>query len=159
MRFPQVTGSNLLRRKVTLPDDLQGEFNILFIAFQQWHQALVDSWVPMARQLEQSFPGVQFYELPVIYKMNFFSQTFLNEGMRAGIPNPTTRQKTITLYIDKKAFRQALDIPDEDTIWVLVLDRQGNVLWRIDGAYSQEKGDALFKAIQEYSAVNRTASS
>jgi len=159
MRFPQVTGSNLLRRKVTLPDDLQGELNILFIAFQQWHQALVDSWVPMARQLEQSFPGVQFYELPVIYKMNFFSQTFLNEGMRAGIPNPTTRQKTITLYIDKKAFRQALDIPDEDTIWVLVLDRQGNVLWRTDGAYSQEKGDALFKAVQENSDMNKSVSS
>jgi hypothetical protein len=159
MRFPQVTGSNLLRQKVTLPDDLQGDLNILLMALHQWQQAWVDSWIPFARQIEQSFPGVQFYELPVIYKMNFFSQTFLNEGMRAGIPNPTTRQKTITLYIDKKAFRQALDIPDEDTIWVLVLDRQGNVLWRIDGAYSQEKGDALFKAIQEYSAVNRTASS
>ena len=159
MRFPQVTGSNLLRQKVTLPDDLQGDLNILLIAFHRWQQTWVDSWIPFARQIEQSFPGVMFYELPVIYKMNFFSQTFLNEGMRAGIPNPTTRQKTITLYIDKKAFRQALDIPDEDTIWVLVLDRQGNVLWRIDGAYSQEKGDSLFKAIQEYSAVNRTASS
>ncbi len=159
MRFPQVTGSNLLRQKVTLPDDLQGELKILVIAFQQWQQALVDSWVPTARQLEQSFPGVQFYELPVIYKMNFFSQTFLNEGMRAGIPDQTTRQKTVTLYIDKKAFRQALDIPHEDTIWVLVLDRQGNVLWRTEGAYSQEKGDALFNAIQEHSTMNKTASS
>jgi hypothetical protein len=65
----------------------------------------------LACQLEQSFPGLQFYETPVIQKMNVFSQTFINEGMQAGIPNPTTRQKTITLYIDKKAFRQALDIP------------------------------------------------
>jgi len=159
MRFPQVAGSNLLRKKVTLPNDLQGELSILFIAFQQWHQAWVDSWVPLARQLEQSFPGVQFYELPVIYKMNFFSQTFLNEGMRAGIPNPTTRQKTITLYIDKEEFRQALDIPHEDTIWVLVLDRQGNVLWRTEGAYSQEKGDALLNTIHDHSAVTKTASS
>jgi len=159
MRFPQVTGSNLLRRKVTLPDDLQGELNILFIAFQQWHQAWVDSWVPLARQLEQSFPGLQFYETPVIQKMNIVSQTFINEGMRAGLPNPTTRQKTITLYIDKKAFRQALDIPHEDTIWVLVLDRQGNVLWRTEGTYSQEKGDALLNTIHEHSAVNKTAGS
>jgi len=159
MRFPQVTGSNLLRRKVTLPNDLQGELNILFIAFYQWHQALVDSWVPMARQLEQSHPGVQFYEIPVIHKMNFLSQTFINEGMRAGIPNQTTRQKTITLYIDKNALRRALEIPNEDTIWVLVLDRQGNVLWRTEGAYSQEKGEVLLNTIQEHSAVNKTASS
>jgi hypothetical protein len=159
MRFTQVTGSNLLRQKVTLPDDLQGDLNILLIAFHQWQQAWVDSWIPFARQIEQTFPGVQFYELPVIYKMNFFSQTFLNEGMRAGIPNPTTRQKTITLYLDKPSFRRALDIPHEDTIWILVLDNHGNVLWRTEGAYSQENGEALLNTIREHSAINKTASS
>ena len=158
MKFPKVTGSNLLRRKVTLPDDLQGELNILFIAFYQWHQALVDSWVPRARQLEQSHPGVQFYEIPVIRKMNVISKTFINEGMRAGIPNQTTREKTITLYIDKEEFRRALDIPNEENIWVLVLDGAGNALWRTQGAYSPEQGEALLHAIQEHPAVTRLAS-
>jgi hypothetical protein len=151
MRFPVISGSNLLRRKVSLPADLQGEINIVFIAFQQWQQAWVDSWVPIARHLEQTIPGVQFYELPVIQKMNLLSQTFINEGMRAGIPNPVTREKTITLYIDKAAFRKALDIPSEETIWVLVVDRQGNVLWRTEGVYSQAKEEALLSAILEHS--------
>ena len=158
MRFPQVTGSNLLRQKVTLPDDLRGELNILFVAFYQWHQAQVDSWIPLARQLEQSFPGVQFYETPVIQKMNVISKTFINEGMRAGIPNQTTREKTITLYIDKEEFRRALDIPNEENIWVLVLDGAGNALWRTQGAYSPEQGEALLHAIQEHPAVTRLAS-
>jgi hypothetical protein len=149
MRFPTVTGSNLLRRKVTLPDDLGGELNLLFIAFQQWHQAWVDTWTPAGRSLEAAFPGLRFYELPVIQSMNRFSQTFINEGMRAGIPNPGTREKTITLYLDKKAFRQALELPGEDTIWVLLVDRQGNVLWREQGAYSPEKGSALLQAVQD----------
>jgi len=151
MKFPEVTGSNLLRRKVTLPQDLQGEINILFIAFYQQHQALVDSWIAKARQIEQLFPQVKFYEIPVIYKMNFISQTFLNEGMRAGIANPTSREKTITLYLDKLTFRRAVGIPNEDTITILVLDQQGNILWRNAGAYSEEKGAALFKIIQEFS--------
>jgi hypothetical protein len=159
MRFPEVTGSNLLRQKVTLPGDLQGELNILFVAFQQWHQAWVDSWVPTARQVEQAFPVVQFYELPVIWKMNRFSQTFINEGMRAGIPNQNTRKKTITLYTDKGAFRKALDLPHEETIYVLVVDQQGNVLWRTEGVYSQEKGEALTKAIQEYSTLKKLVGS
>jgi hypothetical protein len=159
MRFPEVTGSNLLRQKVTLPGDLQGELNILFVAFQQWHQAWVDSWVPTARQVEQAFPAVQFYELPVIWKMNRFSQTFINEGMRAGIPNQNTRKKTITLYTDKGAFRKALDLPHEETIYVLVVDQQGNVLWRTEGVYSQEKGEALTKAIQEYSTLKNLVDS
>ena len=154
MRFPAVKGSNLLRRKIALPYELQGDFNILFIPFQQWHQRLVDGWVPMARQVEASFPGVRFYEIPIIQEMNIFSQTFINEGMRAGIPNPTTREKTITLYLDKVAFRRALDIPDEETIYILVLDRQGNILWRTEGAYSPEKGAALLDAVQEILTVH-----
>jgi len=80
--------------------------------------------------------------------MNFLSQTFINEGMRAGIPNHNTRAKTITLYIDLEMFLEALGIPDEKTIWLLVLDRQGNVIWRAEGAFTAEKGDALLKAIQ-----------
>jgi len=150
MRFPEVSGSNLLRRKVNLPDDLQGSLNILFVAFQQRHQVLIDAWVPRVRQLEQSFPGVQFYEIPVIQKLNFFSQTFINEGMRAGIPNHTTREKTITLYLDKLEFRRILEIPHEETIWVLVVDGQGNVLWRTEGAYSVEKGDRLEIFVQDF---------
>ncbi|MCU0487612.1 MAG: hypothetical protein MUE67_01520 [Anaerolineales bacterium] len=148
MKFPAVSGSNLLRQKVSLPDDLAGQVRLLLIAFQQWHQSLVDSWVPAARQLEQDVPGLRFYELPVIQQMNGLYQTFINEGMRAGIPNPTTRQKTITLYLDKPAFRKALAIPDEQTIWLLVLDRDGNVIWRTDGGYTAEKAAALSQAIR-----------
>jgi hypothetical protein len=148
MKFPEVTGTNLLRQKITLPHELQGNLNILLVAFLQRHQALVDSWIPSLSQLEQSYPKVLFYELPVIQKLNFLSQTFINEGMRAGIPNRDTRQKTITLYLDKPAFRNALGIPNEDTIWVLLVDRSGNVLWRTAGPYTPEKGDALGSAVQ-----------
>jgi hypothetical protein len=149
MKFPDVSGSNLLRQKLRLPADLQGDLNILFIPFQQWQQSLVNAWVPAARQMEASFPGVCFYEIPVIQKMNILSQTFINEGMRAGIPNHVTRQKTVTLYLDKKAFRRALDMPNEETIYILVVDRQGNIVWRTEGAYSPEKGADLFQAIEE----------
>jgi len=150
LKFPTVSGSNLLRQKVTLPGDFQGELNLVFIAFQQWHQAWVNSWLPTARYLEETYPGVQYYETPVIYRMNKLSQTFINEGMRAGIPNRTSRQKTITLYVDKEPFRRALDIDNEETIWVMLLDSKGNLLWRDDGAFSQEKGQALISFIQEY---------
>ena len=147
MRFPEVSGSNLLRQKITLPRDLQGELNILLVAFYQWHQALVDTWMPVARQLEGSLPGVRFYEIPVIQKMNILYRTFINEGMRAGIPNQATRQKTITLYLNKKDFLRALNIPDDQTIWVLVIDRAGNVLWRSQDVFTPEKGEALRNAI------------
>ena len=149
MQFPTVTARNLLRRQVTLPADFEGEVNVLLIAFQQWQQSLVDTWLPFVEQLEQSQQGVCYYELPVIQRMNAVARTFINEGMRAGIPNPLARERTITLYLDKVLFRQTLDLPHEDDIYVMAVNRQGQIIWRSAGAFTSEKGQALAHALQE----------
>jgi hypothetical protein len=149
MRFPTVTARNLQRHKVTLPDDFEGERNVLLIAFQQWQQSLIDTWLPFVQRLERAQQGVRYYELPVIQRLNFAARTFINEGMRAGIPDPLARERTVTLYLDKTLFRQTLDLPHEEDIFVLLVDRQGRVLWRSEGTFTSEKGDMLTKALQE----------
>ena len=147
-RFPTVSGSNLQRTKLTLPHDFQGERNLVLIAFQQWQQTQVDTWIPFARQLEETYRAVRYYELPTIQRLNTLARTFINEGMRAGIPDLVARERTITLYVDKKAFREALQLPSEEDIYVLLLDRQGWVLWRGEGAFTPEKGESLIAAIR-----------
>ena len=87
MSFPVVNGSNLRREKITLPQDFEGQFNLTFIAFQQWQQEEVNSWIPLAEKLEEQFPGLVYYELPTIRSLGTFSRFFINEGMRAGIPS------------------------------------------------------------------------
>ena len=148
MQFPAVTGSNLQRQKLKLPQDFQGELNLVMIAFQQWQQTQVDTWIPFARQLEETYSGVRYYELPTIQRLNALARTFVNEGMRAGIPDPVARERTITLYLDKDAFRRALQLPGEDDIHVLLVDGQGTVLWRAEGDFTPEKGDSLVAAVR-----------
>ena len=143
MAFPTVNGSNLLREKLTLPQDFQGKLNLLFIPFEQWQQAEVDSWIDLANELEEQVSGLVYYELPTIQARNSFSKWFINEGMRAGIPNPKSRQRTITLYLDKAEFRASLDMTDEEHIYVLVVDRQGKEFFRTRGSCSPEGEAAL----------------
>jgi hypothetical protein len=148
MKLPAVTGTNLLRLKVQLPDDLSGSLNLLFIPFYQWQQREVDSWIPLVSELEHTYPNFRYYELPTIQRLNIIAQSFINEGMRAGIPDPSARSRTITLYLDKQAFTNALDIPNEEHIYLLLIDRAGNVLWRTGGARTDEKSSSLMLAIQ-----------
>jgi hypothetical protein len=75
--------------------------------------------------------------------------------MRAGIPDKATRARTITLYIDKAKFRQALDIPNENSMWIYLFDQLGNVLWYIEGKYDHGKGDALQSALQQFFSDGR----
>jgi hypothetical protein len=147
MTFPTVNGSNLLREKLTLPQDFQGKFNLIFIPFEQWQQMEVDSWMALAKELEEQFDALVYYELPTIQSRNSFFKMFINEGMRAGIPNPKTRERTITLYLNKADFRAVLGMPDEEHIYILVVDRQGNELFRARGPYSREGEAALRQAL------------
>lgn len=150
MQFPAVTGSNLQRKKLALPEGFQGELNLVLIAFQQWQQNQVDTWIPFARQLEEAHSGVYYYELPTIQQRNVMARTLINEGMRAGIPDPVARERTITLYLDKVAFREALQLPGEEDIYVLLLDREGKVLWRTEGGFTQESGESLANAVRKH---------
>jgi hypothetical protein len=148
MQFPAVTGSNLHRERIDLPQDLKGELNLVFIAFRQWQQSQVDTWVPFARKLEETHSGLRYYELPTIRRLNVLARTFVNEGMRAGIPDPVARDRTITLYLDKDSFRRTLQLSHEDDIHVLLLNQEGKVLWRAEGTFTQDKGDALTAEVE-----------
>ena len=147
MTFPTVSGSNLLRQKKNLPRDFQGKLNLVFIPFQRWHQAEVDSWSALAEELEEKFEGLVYYELPTLQSGGPLYKIFLNEGMRAGIPNPKRRERTITLYLDKADFRAALEMPDEDHIYILVIDQQGKEFFRARGPHSQAAENALRQAL------------
>ena len=149
MTFPTVSGSNLLREKLTLPQDFQGKLNLVFIPFERWHQMEVDSWSALAEELEEKYAGLVYYELPTLQNGGAFYKIFLNEGMRVGIPNPKTRERTITLYLDKAEFRAALDMKDEEHIYILVVDRQGNEFFRLRGQYNRQGETALRQALNQ----------
>ena len=151
MQFPAVRGSSLSGREYSLPADFEGEVNLVLVAFQRWQQELVDTWLPTARRLAETYPTLRYYELPTISRLNFLARAFIDSGMRAGIPDPTARATTITLYLDKLSFRQALELPEEETIYVMLVDRQGQVLWRADGAFAPETGQELEQAIARLS--------
>lgn len=137
--FPRVQGANLERRSFTLPDDFEGERNLVLIAFKREQQFDIDTWVPTARQLAQEHPDFHYYELPTISRNIPLARWWLDGAMRAGIPDRAAREATITLYLDKEAFREALQLPSEDTIYALLVDRTGNVLWRAEGVSTEEK--------------------
>jgi hypothetical protein len=147
MQLPTVSGRNLERKQMTFPADFEGQVNLVFIPFKRWHQDDIDEWVPFVGQLDEEFSAMSFYEFPTLPEANIVYRTLLNEGMRAGIPNKATRMRTITLYLDKAVYRQALDIPNEKNIWVYLFDQTGQVLWRIEGKFTEEKGQALRTAV------------
>lgn len=148
--FPRVQGANLERQPFTLPDDFEGEINLALIAFMREQQSDIDTWIPTARELARSHPGFRYYELPTISRGVPLARWWLDGAMRAGIPDRAARAATITLYLDKRAFREALNLPSENTIYTLLVDRMGRILWRAEGEWTEEKARGLRQVVADF---------
>jgi hypothetical protein len=144
--FPELTAKNLQEKTLSLPGDFAGERNLLLIAFKRKQQQNVDTWLREMKRFE-SFPDFHYYELPTISKLNPIARWFINRGMRSGIPDSEARARTITLYLDKEKFKNALNLPDENRIYAILVDRKGQVHWRTDGDFDEAKAASLQRAL------------
>lgn len=137
--FPTIHGKNLNKEKVIIPDNFLDKNIIIIVAFQRWHQELVDKTIKILESngLDQSHDII---EIPIIQKTSWFRQVRLDTIMRLGITDYNIRKRTITVYLDKKDFRDKLDIPDEETIhWFLVEHYSKNILLKGIGIISNEE--------------------
>jgi len=140
--LPVMTGINLVGEEITLPRQLKGQRNILAFAFEQEQQEDVNSWIPVGEELENAYPDVRFYEVPVIYEMGAVSRMWVNNGMRSGIPSDQARERTITVYTDRDKFLNHMEM-NKESIYVVVANPQGEVLWREKGPATDKKVQAL----------------
>ena len=152
--FPELKASNLQKKTLSLPGDFAGERNLLLIAFQRKQQENVDTWLREMKRFKSS-PGFHYYELPTISKLNPIARWFINRGMRSGIPDPEARARTITLYLDKAEFMNALNLPDENQIYAVLVDRVGRVHWRAEGDFDEAKAASLQQALSRASQYDQ----
>lgn len=146
--FPVVSGYNLDRKELEFPGDFGAKYNLVVVAFEQYHQNDVNTWIPFLQEVEAFHPSFMYYELPTIQSLPALPRTFINEGMRAGIPDQTARERTVTLYLDKEMFKKATNISGEEEIHLLLVDKVGNILWRGSGPYSDDEAKNLVDYLQ-----------
>jgi hypothetical protein len=149
MIFPEVKGSNLEKKKYKLPQDFEGKINIVTVAFQQWQQSLVDTWVPFLEELKESYPEMYFYELPTISRGYRGMRFMIDGGMRMGIPDKKIRDRTITLYLEKKKFMENLGIKSDENILTYVLNSKGEIVSTLEGEHTPDKAFKIKNKVEE----------
>ena len=152
MKFPDISGENLEKKKYNIPYDLEGDLNMVIVPFQRWHQSLVDEWSYFLNKIEESNPNFRYYEVPTLNSGYKVMRFMIDGGMRAGIPDRSIRERTITLYTNKPLFEKQLDIKSEDTIYLFLIRKNGEILWRNEGEFDAQKGDQLLETIEKLNA-------
>ena len=146
-KFPEVEGRSLHDDVLTLPGDLEGELNLLAVAFDRNHQREVDTWIPLFRDLEERVSGLAGYEIPTISGGWKPLRWFIDGGMKTAIPDPLTRRRTVTVYGNVDRVTEGLGLPDRDRIAVVLVDRDGEVLWMTRGPLGGDPPPGLLEAL------------
>lgn len=153
--FPTLQGRDLERKEVILPNDLEGRRNLVLFGFVRAHQEAIDTWIPKCLALQDEVDGLRCYEVPFISGFYQPVRGFIDNGMRRGIPDPAARRRTITVYGGRKKALRQLGISDTDTIWAVLVDAEGKVVWRRSGSWSVEKEQELREALDQLPATQK----
>ena len=144
--FPSIEGNNLNKEKKVVPDDFVDKDLIIIVAFQQWHQGLVDQSINLLESNEMDLTH-NIIEVPTIRKTNKLNEIYLDGVMRAGIRDDRIRNRTITAYLNKEEFKEDLDIPNEETIyWFLIEEGTSKILIQGEGIITEKE----LELIQSY---------
>ena len=85
MKFPTIKSKTLNKNEYQLPNDLRGEYNVVIVAFTQYHQRDVDTWIPFLQILERDNSNIHYYELPTVNNRGPLFRFYLDGIMRGGL--------------------------------------------------------------------------
>jgi hypothetical protein len=144
--FPSVTSWGLDKQKVTLPAGMEGQTDLLILSFALEQKKDVDSWMPAAQALQHTNFQFRYYQLPIAQRENFVFRWWETSSMRSDESDPVAWHWIVPLFVDRPKFLKDLDIPNDKQVVVLLVDRQGHILWRASGAMTEDKRAALMAA-------------
>jgi hypothetical protein len=154
MFFPVVSGCSLTDREFIVPSGLDGEFNLVIIAFDPSHQYAIRSWLPTLEFLLEEYPDFRYYQLPTLWDLPPMQRLFIDNGMRRIVQDEATRAIMIPLYVDKTAFAEMLQLSGEETITLALIDREGEILWRAEGIATRGSCAALIEQVRALFSVD-----
>lgn len=147
-RFPSLPARDLEYRDARVPDDLEGAPRVLLVAFDRFHQRIVDAWIEvLEREGRSRAPGMRVYEIPTIGTKWKWARGFIDGGMVAAIPDVTVRRRTLTIYTPLGPVLRALGLSDARRPCALVLDASGEVRAMAVGEPEGEGLDDVLGAI------------
>ena len=136
MNFPPLTAQSLAGQTYSLPGQLPAARTAVIVAFYQRHQQDVDAWIePLVdsgipatpRGLPDDAPQA-LIEIPMLKRRWAPVRGFIDGGMATGIGDADINARTWTCYTGVGGFLKSLGLVGDDTIVVLVVERDGSIL-------------------------------
>ena len=153
--FPEITAENLKNEEVLLPQDHNGQFAVVGVAFSEDAQDDLYTWGPPVHNLFLDKEGLNamVYDVKVNLLLLFTgvnkaaynkAEKMVQEGTEE------TYRDHILLYKGEMGdYRNDLSMKDRKVPYIFVLDKEGKIIYSISGRYTTAKMEKITELVEE----------
>lgn len=153
--FPVFTGERTDGTTVELPTASKGRHLIVGMAFGQKAGPLLEEWYGPAylrfvakHGLFASDIDADVFFVPLFVGVNKAAYNGSMKRLREE-GDPDVARRVLFVKDDAGAVREALGLKDKETPCILVVDPQGRIIHREEGKFTEEKLEAIEKAVTQ----------
>ena len=155
-QFPVLTGnnlmlstSNLLGEELTIPQDLGDGLKLIVVAYDDGQQPDVEGWLEPLEGLNEDFPELSGYYIPLLPKSAADAAVVIIGGMYLGAGSDENRERTIVVFTDVEEFNRLVEVEGVDEVRLFLVGEDDVILWEAGGAFQEETLWELREALEE----------
>lgn len=147
-RLPAFMSQNLMRKPVTVPADLPSDRTLALITFQRSQRAQAESWVTGLNL--KNDPSIPWLRIPVVNDPGTRKgRDDVENRLLQHYTGETERSKLVPLFTsDRASFARSAGLKSIEQSYAVVVNRDGDVLARVEGEFSPEKAETLRETLR-----------
>lgn len=149
-RLPAFMAQTLLRQPVTVPEGLPSDRTLALITFQRGQHAQVEGWI-QGMNLRND-PSITWMRMPVVNDPGTLTgRSAIENKLLRHYPADSERAKLVPIFTDRASFVRSAGLGGIDQVYAVVVNRQGEVLARVEGQFDADKAQTLRETLQQRS--------
>ncbi len=148
--MPAFMAQTLLRQPVNVPDGLPSDRTLALITFQRGQHAEAESWIQGLNLRNDS--SIAWMRMPVVNDPGTLTgRSAVENKLLKHYPADTERARLVPVFTDRASFVRAAGLNGTDQAYAVVVNRQGDVLARVEGQFDAGKAQTLRETLRSQS--------
>jgi hypothetical protein len=146
-RLPSFMSHTLSKRAMTVPDDLPSDRTLAVITFKRTQKEHADGWIEGLNL--KNDPSIKWIRMPVVNDPGTpQGRDEVQARLLGRYTGDEERANLLPVFVDRKNFIRSAGLSSADQAVVVVLNRQGEVLARAEGAFDETKAANLRETLR-----------
>lgn len=146
-QLPSFMARTLNQQAMVVPGGLPAERTLALITFHSSQRAHIDGWI-QGLDLHAD-ASIAWLRMPVLNDPgSTAARRAIETKLLRNYPADAERARLMPVFTDRERFVRSAGLRGTDEVYAVVINRQGEVLARAEGAFDADKADKLRETLQ-----------